>query len=475
MGGRSPQLSPTAMRLPHPLALLLGCTLFAAALTWVLPAGEYERRDDPATGRRVVVAGTYHAVPAQPVGIGQAVLAVPKGLIDAASVVIVILLVGGALVVVDRTGALQAGMDSLVGTLTRRSGEGDGAPAAAHGTLVVVVVSVVFAVGGVLIGLQEEIVGLIPVLLVLAMRLGYDPVTAVAMSLGAAVVGGAFSPVNPFGVGIAQKLAELPLVSGWGIRLVALAAALTVWIAGTLRHARRSWTAGAMSGAAAVETAVVLPRPGMSRRHAVVLLLVLATFATYVYGALRLDWGFDEMSALFLVLGIAAGLAGGLRVSGTADAYVIGFREMVGAAVLVGIARSIYLVLEQGRIVDTIVHGLLTPLEGLPATLSALGMLVVQTLVHVPVPSTSGQAVLTIPIVTPLSDLIGLGRQVAVLAYQYGAGLADLFTPTNGALMAVLAGAGVRYDRWLRFVVPLFLGAMAVAALTLVAAAALGT
>lgn len=462
------------MRLPHPLALLLGCVIVAAVLTWVLPAGEYQRRDDPVTGRNVVVAGTYHPVPARPVGFGGTMLAIPRGIIDAASVVVVILLVGGALVVVDRTGALHAGTDALVRALTPVDRGAQGA-SAAGGTLVVVAVSLVFAVGGVLIGLQEEVVGLVPVLLVLAMRLGYDPVTAVAMSLGAAVVGGAFSPVNPFGVGIAQKLAELPLVSGWAIRLVALAAALAVWIGGTLRHARRGWTAAepteaavAVDGVAAGGTARLAPR------HAIVLLLVLAAFAAYVFGALRLDWGFDEMSALFLVLGITAGLAGGLRVSGTADAYVHGFREMVGAAVLVGVARSIYLVLEQGKVVDTIVHGLLLPLEGLPATLSALGMLVVHSLVHVPVPSTSGQAVLTIPIVTPLADLIGLGRQVAVLAYQYGAGLADLVTPTNGALMAVLAGAGVRYDRWLRFGVPLFLLAMLVAAVTLVVAVAIG-
>lgn len=455
------------MRLPHPLALLIGCTFFAAALTWVLPAGEYERRDDAATGRRVVVAGTYHGVPAAPVGPGGAVLAVPKGLIDAASVVVVILLVGGALVVVDRTGALEAGTGALVRAL---SPAGGAVASPGQGSLVVIAVSIVFAVGGVLIGLQEEIVGLIPVLVILATRLGYDPVTAVAMSLGAAVVGGAFSPVNPFGVGVAQKLAELPLVSAWAIRLVALATALGIWIAGTLRHARRHWAATAMPAPASRGGS----EAAMSTRHAVVLLLVLATFATYVFGALRLDWGFDEMSALFLVLGLVAGLTGGLRVSGTAEAYVAGFRDMVGAAVLVGVARAIYLVLEQGRIVDTIVNGLLAPIAGLPATVAALGMLAVQTVVHVPVPSTSGQAVLTIPIVTPLADLMGMSRQVAVLAYQFGAGLADLFTPTNGALMAILAGAGVRYGQWLRFLAPLFALVMTVAAATIVIAVAIG-
>ena len=204
------------------------------------------------------------------------------------------------------------------------------------------------------------------------------------------------------------------------------------------------------------------------------LLLLLGGFAAYVVGALRYDWGFDELSALFLLLGILAGLAGGLRVAGTADAFAQGFREMAGAALLIGVARAIYVVLDQGQVVDTIVRGLLAPLDGLPPSVSALGMLAVQTAVHVPVPSTSGQAVLTIPIIVPLADLIGLSRQVAVMAYQYGAGLCDLVTPTNGALMAVLAAAGVRYDEWLRFVVPLFLGALAVGAGAIVVGVALG-
>ena len=456
------------LRFPHPLALLLGCVLVAAALTWVLPAGTYERRDDPATGRKVVVPGTYHTVPRTPVGPFQALVAVPKGLTDAASVVFVVFLVGAAFVVVDRTGALRGGAAWLVGRLDRGGGSG---------ALLIPVVSVAFALGGVLIGLQEEVVGLVPVLLVVARGLGYDATTAVAMSLGAAVLGGAFSPVNPFGVGIAQKLAELPLVSGWELRTVALLAALALWIAGTMRHARRVRVAPttAVAAAAVADGAEVAASAGpFGPRQAAVLLLLLAGFAAYVVGALRYDWGFDELSALFLLLGILAGLAGGLRVAGTAEAFAQGFREMAGAALLIGVARSIYVVLEQGQVVDTIVRAMLAPLDGLPPAVTALGMLAVQTAVHVPVPSTSGQAVLTVPIVVPLADLIGLSRQAAVLAYQYGAGLCDLVTPTNGALMAVLAAAGVRYDDWLRFVLPLFLGAMVVGAGAIVVGVAIG-
>ena len=174
------------------------------------------------------------------------------------------------------------------------------------------------------------------------------------------------------------------------------------------------------------------------------------------------------MAALFFVMGVVAGLCGGLGVGGTAAAFVDGFRAMAYAALLIGFARAIYVALDQGRIVDTIVRGLFTPVAGLPLALSALGMLLLHAAVHVAVPSPSGHAVLTLPILVPLSDLLGLSRQVTVLAYQYGGGLCELLTPTNGALMAILAAAGVRYEHWLKFALPLYglllgLGAVAIA------------
>jgi uncharacterized ion transporter superfamily protein YfcC len=161
------------------------------------------------------------------------------------------------------------------------------------------------------------------------------------------------------------------------------------------------------------------------------------------------------MAAIFFVLGMVAGLVGGLGVRGTADGMADGFRAMAYAAVLVGFARAIYVVLNDGKVIDSIVHGLFVPIEQMPTVLAAAGMTVLQGAMHVPVPSTSGQAVLTMPVLVPLSDLMGMSRQVTVLAYQFGSGLCELVTPTNGSLMAVLAAAGVPYDRWLRFVWPL--------------------
>jgi uncharacterized ion transporter superfamily protein YfcC len=443
------------LRLPHPLILLLGCLLVAAVLSHVLPAGRYDRRDDPVTGRSVVVPGTYRNVPPQPVGMFQAMVAVPKGLVDAASVVFLVFLVGGAFAVVEQTGALADAVAWLADRLARRE------------TLVIPITSLAFALGGMTENMQEEIIAFVPILLLLTRRLGFDPLTAVAMSLGGAAVGAAFSPINPFQVGIAQKLAQLPPLSGAAFRTVFLAGALAVWIWGTMRYARRIRVAG--HAAADNERAAV-----KGARSGAVLALVLAAFTLLVVGVLRLGWGFDELSAVFFTMGLAAGLVAGLGLSGTADAFVTGFRSMAGAAMLVGFARAIYVALDEGQILDTIVHGLFTPLAHLPVAASGVGMILAHTLIHVPVPSVSGQAVLTIPILVPVSDLLGLSRQVTVLAYQYGAGLCEILTPTNGALMAILAASGVPFNKWLRFALPLWAGLLGLGAVAVISGITLG-
>jgi uncharacterized ion transporter superfamily protein YfcC len=426
----------------------------AAALSWVLPPGEFDRREDPAAQREVVVAGTYHAVPATPVGPFEALVAIPKGMVDAASIIFYVFLVGGAFAVVERTGALGQLVDGLARRLADR------------GLWVIPIVGFVFAWGGILIQMQEELIAFVPVLLLLMRRLGLSAHFDVAVSVGAAAVGASFSPINPFQVGIAQKVADLPLLSGWQFRSVALAVAWVIWIGGTMRFAR-----GSRLPPEAAETA---GQRVAGARQAAILGIVLVTFVAFVVGVTKYGWDFDQLSALFFLMGVAAGLVGRLGLGGTADGYVEGFRSMAFAALLIGFARGIYVVLDQGHVVDTIVHGLFTPVAALPTTLAALGMMGVQALVHLPVPSTSGQAVLTMPLLVPLSDLIGLSRQVTVLAYQYGAGLCELLTPTNGALMAMLAASGVRYEEWLRFVLPVVGALVALAAVSIGAAVMIG-
>ena len=439
---------------PHPLVLLTVCVGLAAVASHLLPAGEYERRLDEESGQNVVVPGTYHAVEPNPVGPFDAIVALPRGIAEGVSVIALVFLIGGAFTVVDETGALKRGITSLVRALRGRD------------LLVIPLVSLFFATGGVVENMQEEIIPLIPVLLILSRRLGFTPIVAVAMSAGAAFVGSAFSPINPFQVAIAQRLAELPLASGAVFRIVFLLIALAFWVGMTMRYASR--TRGEREAVDEGDAEGVRPS------DLGIFALVLATFALAVVGMIVWHWGFDELSAAFFIMGVIVGLLAGMRLTGTAEAYVRGFRGMAYAALLIGFARSIYVVLQDGRVVDTIVQAMFTPLEGLPVMASAFGMVAAHTVIHVPVPSVSGQAVLTMPLLVPLSDLLGMSRQVTVLAYQYGAGLCELLTPTNGALMAILASAGVRYEEWIRHVIPLYLGLVALGLLAISVALGVG-
>jgi uncharacterized ion transporter superfamily protein YfcC len=432
-------MSAVRFRLPHPLVLLLGGVVVAVVLTWVLPAGRYERREDAATHREVVIAGTYARVEPAPVGVMGALMAVPRGIVAGADVIVTILFVGGAFALLDMTGALARLVGSLVGR-TRRP------------RLVVVGVILAFATLGALENMQEELVALIPVLIVLSRGLGFGAITALAMSAGACAVGA----TNPFQTGIALQLAQLPPMSQPAIRFSLFGAAVIVWIAWTLFMIKRDDVLP--------EVPPVSVEPA-TKRDALLLAICVAPFVPYVIGVVTWDWGFNELSALFLVAGFAIGLVSGRTLSESAAAFLKGMETLLAAALFVGFARAISVVLTDGQVMDTIVYGLAAPLSHVPGAMAAVLMIPAHALLHVPVPSVSGQAVLTMPIMAPLSDLLGISRDSAVIAYQTGAGLMDLITPTNGALLAVLLGAKTTYGRWLRFAVP---GALLVAVVGLI-------
>ena len=425
------------MKLPHPVVLLIAGVAICAALTWILPAGEYERRDDHATGRRVVVAGTYHRVEPAPVGPFAAVVAIPRGFVEAADVVGVVLFVGAAWVVVDRTGTLGRLITTLVAAFGNR------------GLIAIPIISMFFASMGALENMQEEIIPLVPALLLLGRGLGVDAVAVVAMSTGAAAIGSAFGPTNPFQAGIAMKLAQLPPMSAAPLRWTTFAAASALWVAWTMWYATRNRDRESGLGIrdSEISGAIASAQP----RDYLILAIAIAPIAAYLYGSVALGWGFNELSGGFLIAGVVAGLLGGLGVAGTTAAYLEGMQAMLPAAMLIGVARSLSLVLTDGRVTDTILDGLAAPLSRAPAAFASLLMIPFHSIVHVAVPSVSGQAVLTMPILVPLSDLLGISRQVTVFAYQTGAGLTELLTPTNGGLMAVLLAAGVPFGRWITF------------------------
>ncbi len=421
------------LRLPHPLVLLTACVAIAAALTWVLPAGEFERRMDEATGRELVVAGTYKNVPRNTVSPLGALIAIPRGIVAAADVVVSILIVGGAFALIDQLGTLARGAGGIV---RRFAGKGPWA---------IPLVVLAFGAFGAMENMQEEIIALVPVLLILGRGLGVNALTVVAMSTGAAAVGAAFGPSNPYQAGIALKLAQLPLLEGGGLRFAMLIAGLAIWSAWTMRHALRNRVPADAEGASQV--------PDLTGRDTIILLLVLVTFGSYVVGVIQLGWGFNELSAIFFLAAAIAGRIGGLGLSESMAGFLKGMESMVGASILVGVARAISVVLTDGKVIDTIVQGLASPLMDKPPALAAMLMIPIHAVIHVAVPSVSGQAALTMPVLVPASDLIGLSRQATVMAYQTGAGLSELLIPTNGAVMAVLLAAKVPYSQWMAFAV----------------------
>lgn len=420
------------LRLPHPLVLLLGGVAVAALLTWILPAGAYDRTLDEASGRELVVAGTFKITEAAPVGILAAVLAVPRGIVAGADVILTVLIVGGVFALLDATGALSRLVGSLVGR-TRRP------------RLVVVAVCLIFATLGALENMQEEIIALVPVLLVLSRGLGFGAITAIGMSAGSAAVGAAFGPTNPFQTGIALRFAELPPLTQPALRFGLLAVALAVWIGYTILMIPRDDQHPEVTPPATVPA---------TARDLVLFAMVLLPFVPYVIGVMFYDFGFNELSALFLVAGFGVGLVSGRDLSTTAADLLKSMETMLAASMFIGVARAISVVLTDGRVIDTIVHGLASPLDGMPGTAAAMLMIPIQSLLHIPVPSVSGQAVLTMPIMAPLADLLGVSRDAAVIAFQTGAGLMDMLTPTSGALLAILLIAKVDFGRWLRFAIP---------------------
>ncbi|WP_339787250.1 YfcC family protein [uncultured Imperialibacter sp.] len=434
---------------PHPIMIMLLFIAAAAVMTWLVPAGQYDRVPDEATGRDVVVQGSYHTIENQPVAFFDMLVAIPKGIVSSADVIAFILILGGCFYVIEKTGAFNEALGWLVTKFKNAE------------MALMVFVGVVFCVGGVLNGLAEEVIAMMPIVLLLTAKTDYTKEAAVAISFGSANIGGSFGPSNPFVVLIAQKVAGVEPFSDSLFRIVFTVIALAVWIFFVLMYGKSK--AGSTMNPAS-------PSPGLSLRSVAILSLLLVTFGVMIYGAVTLEWDFLQMAAPFFALGITAGVIGKLGFNGTGEAYTDGFRDMVFACVVVGFARAIFLIMQEGLIVDTIVHALFSPLDGLPQMITAVGMMISHVIIHIPVPSTSGQAMLTMPLLAPIADLTGMSRQIVVLAYQYGASLTDLITPTNGTLMAVIAAAGVAYDDWFRFIWKALLTIFAVAAVALITA-----
>ncbi len=443
-----------------PLLLLCSVILIALVMTWIIPAGQYERVSNSQTGVATVVPGSYKSLPSRPVGLEGLLLSIPAGLIRAADVVFFVLLAGAALTVIDLTGAIGAILNTLTKYLARRQ------------LLVVPIVSLLFLFGGASYSMNDEIIAFIPLMCALMRRLQLPNEMAVAASFGSAIVAGAFSPFNTFLLGISQPLLGLPLFSGFAFRGIVFIIAVFTWMAFLIVKAARMRTSEANTEQN-VESQTQTPGSATGLRQYIVLLILNVGLAMLIVGAIRWSWELKQFSAVFVGTAILAGIAGGLKARGTSEAFAEGLRRVALAAVLVGVARAVSVILEEGRVLDTITELIFRPLQHAAGSATAALMLVAQSLLNLPIPSDSGKALLALPILGPLSDLLHISRQVVASSYEYCT-LGSMITPTYGAFLGMLNLAGVSYTKWVRFVAPAFLILLAIAGVALVVAVQIG-
>lgn len=438
-------------RLPDTLVVMLCLLAIVLALTWLVPAGAYERFE--LGGRMVVRPGSFAYVEAAPQMPWVLFTAPLRGFVAAAEIIAFVFFIGGAFAVLNRTGAIHAGLCAAVAAAGRH-------PRGRHALIPLLMV--LFSLGGATFGMAEETLAFVLITIPLARSLGYDPLVGLAIPFVGTQVGFAGAFANPFTVGIAQGIAELPIFSGMAYRLIVWGLFTAIGIGFVMLYALRLERDPARgSGPAAGEDEGSDPiRAGewpLDGRRGVILGLIAAALVALVYGATRLDWYITEISALFLALACAAALVHRLSVQGTVDAFYAGCKDMLVPAILIGFARSLLVVAEDGRIVDTLLSSMGSAVEDLPGYLSVQAMFLTQSGLNLFVPSGSGQAALTMPIMAPLSDLLGITRQTAVLAFQLGDGITNLIIPTSGLLMGLLAIARIPYGRWFRFILPLVL------------------
>lgn len=436
--------------------IVFSIIVVAAALTWLVPAGSFEKQllDVPGAGaREVVVPGSYSRLAeSTPQGITAILRAPIRGMIEAADVISFVLLIGGAFAVFQSTGAVDAGLRRLV-TIARKR------PAVER--LIIPAFMVLFSLGGAIFGMAEETIPFVLIFVPLARSLGYDAIVGVAIPFVGSGAGFAAAFLNPFTIGVAQGIADVPLFSGIGPRMVLWVVTTSIAIAFVSTYAARVRRDPSRSPLAGIEGPVEPPAAApaqagpLSGTHTAVLLTFAGGLALLVFGVVRRGWYIEEIAALFVGLGILLGAVARMAPGAVARSFMSGARDLVTTAVIIGLARGILVVLEDGQVIDTLLHTMAGALDGVGAAGSAQGMFAMQTALNFFVPSGSGQAALTMPLMSPLADLVGVTRQVAVLAYQMGDGFTNLIVPTNPVLMGALTLGGVPWGRWARWMIPL--------------------
>lgn len=435
---------------PHVFVILFSLIIIMSILTYVIPAGEYDR-ETSGDGSTVVVEGTYHAVESNPTSFFGVFQALHKGMEEGAGIIFFILIVGGAFGILNATRSVEVGL----GTVSKKMGGKE--------LFIIPVVMILFALGGATFGMAEETIPLILILVPLAIKLGFDSLVGTGMVLIGVYAGFTAAFLNPFTVGVAQGIAEVPIFSGIIFRIISWFVFVLISVAFVMLYARKVKKNPEISSMyeddklRTIDDSDQTKDESLNTRQSIVIAILGLTIIGIAVGVILFDWYITEITGLFLLMGIIMGVVGRLRVNEIAQAFIKGSEELIVGALVVGFAYGILVVLEDSLTIDTILHSISSIVGQMPTSLTAIGMYITQNLLNFIVPSGSGQAALTMPIMTPLADLTGVSRQTAVLAFQFGDGITNILAPTASVLMASLALAQISWIKWVRWVIPLIL------------------
>jgi uncharacterized ion transporter superfamily protein YfcC len=454
-------------RIPHVFVLLTVIIFFCSLLTYIIPAGSYDREIKVIKGieRHIVISDTYqtysktitlHAIiwgaknpnEISPVSFTSFLSAIPRGMVKAADIIFFIFIIGGVFGILQQTGVITATIQKLLNIFGN------------HAYILTIVIMTVLAIGGSTLGMGEEFIPLVPLFLIVSKKLGFDRIYGLALVMLSADIGFAAATTNPFTVSVAQGIAQLPLNSGILLRIIFLTGCLVITFIYLFRYGnkvKKNPAASYMGADDFNDLEITYQQYAFKKHHLIIILTAITIFCYILFAVQFKNWWIVEMAGGFLLIGYSAIFISRMSLADASTAFVNGMREMVIAALVVGFARGIEVVLQEGMILDTLIYYASSLLYHLPKIIAAEGMLVLQSLLNLFIPSGSGQAMVTMPIMAPLADVLSLTRQTAVFAFTCGDGFSNSIIPTSGILMAMLSLAKIPFDKWLRFMLPLFL------------------
>ena len=413
------------IKVPGTYTIIFAMILLSALLTWFLPGGEYVKGEEGTLSYRDV-----ESVP-QLFGVFTALY---HGFVKQSGIIIFILIVGGSFWLLNSTGAISVGIGRFIRSVGR------------YHKVVLVAITLLFSLAGAIFGMSEETIPFVGIVVPLVVSMGYDAFLGMLIVYVAANVGFSSAFLNPFTVGIAQEMAELPLFSGMEYRLFCWAILTLLLILFVLFYAKSVYKA---PQAAAEQQPFAAPQP-MSAAQKIILIILFATIVLLVVGVTLWGWYMAEISGLFLAMGIVSGIVAGYDSGRISSEMIAGAKDILSSALVVGLASGIIVILQEGRIIDSILNSLQAALNNAGGEWSLSAMYGIQALINTIIPSATAKAAITIPIMAPFSDMVGVSRQAMVLAFQFGDGFTNMITPTSGVLIASLSMARITYSEWVR-------------------------